>query len=68
MPRASAFQAWSVKDGFRDALMLAERWKTAILVDQADVFLEERTVADLSRNSIVAGESMLYAPTSSFSS
>jgi hypothetical protein len=31
-------------------------WDAIILIDEADVFLEKRTVADLQRNSLVSGE------------
>lgn len=30
---------------------------TVLLLDEADVFLEERTMADLQRNSLVSGKS-----------
>jgi hypothetical protein len=35
---------------------MAASWDAIILIDEADVFLEKRTVADLQRNSLVSGE------------
>lgn len=35
---------------------LAERWDCVLLLDEADVFLAERTKSDLKRNSLVSGE------------
>jgi hypothetical protein len=34
---------------------MAASWDAIILIDEADVFLEKRTVADLQRNSLVSG-------------
>jgi SpoVK/Ycf46/Vps4 family AAA+-type ATPase len=33
----------------------AKRWGAVLLIDEADVFMERRSVADLTRNSLVAG-------------
>jgi hypothetical protein len=33
----------------------AKRWGAVLLVDEADVFMERRSVQDLNRNSLVAG-------------
>jgi hypothetical protein len=33
-----------------------------LLLDEADIFLEERTIADLERNSLVSGEFYTYTP------
>lgn len=35
---------------------LAENWGAVMLIDEADVFLEKRHVADFKRNSLVSGE------------
>lgn len=35
---------------------MAASWDAIVLIDEADVFLENRTVADLQRNSLVSGE------------
>ena len=37
------------------ALRLAEKWDAIILIDEADVFLEQRTTNDLVRNGLVSG-------------
>lgn len=34
----------------------AKGWDAVLLIDEADVFMERRSVADLTRNSLVAGE------------
>jgi hypothetical protein len=34
---------------------LAEKWKAVVLLDEADVFMEERTTSDIERNSLIAG-------------
>jgi SpoVK/Ycf46/Vps4 family AAA+-type ATPase len=34
----------------------ATSWDTVLLIDEADVFMERRSTADLHRNSLVAGE------------
>jgi hypothetical protein len=35
---------------------LAEKWGAVVLIDEADVYLERREVADLQRNSLVSGK------------
>lgn len=35
----------------------AMNWGAVLLIDEADVFMERRTTSDLTRNSLVAGES-----------
>lgn len=34
----------------------AVSWQCILLIDEADVFMERRTTADLDRNSLVAGK------------
>lgn len=34
----------------------AVSWQCVLLIDEADVFMERRTTADLDRNSLVAGK------------
>ena len=34
-------------------------WNAVLLLDEADVFLAERNVENLSRNALVSGESLL---------
>lgn len=36
---------------------LAENWGAVMLLDEADVFLEKRSMSDLQRNSLVSGQS-----------
>jgi hypothetical protein len=35
---------------------LAEKWGAVLLIDEADVFLEKRHLADIKRNSLVSGK------------
>lgn len=35
---------------------LAKKWGAILLIDEADVYLERRTLSDLTRNSLVAGK------------
>ncbi|KAF8244243.1 P-loop containing nucleoside triphosphate hydrolase protein [Wilcoxina mikolae CBS 423.85] len=44
----------SVEQGLGDALQLATTWNAIILIDEADVFLERRSVHDLERNGLVS--------------
>jgi hypothetical protein len=39
------------------ALQLAETWKAIVLIDEADVFLEQRSAHDLKRNGLVSSKS-----------
>jgi hypothetical protein len=39
-----------------EVLDLATSWNAVLLIDEADVFLEQRSLRDLSRNGIVAGK------------
>lgn len=34
---------------------LAKNWGTILLIDEADVYMEQRTITDLARNNLVAG-------------
>lgn len=45
----------SVEKGLGDALELAAKWNAVILIDEADVFLEQRSSHDLGRNGLVSG-------------
>jgi len=38
-----------------EALQLAAHWNAIVLIDEADVFLEQRSNHDLTRNGLVAG-------------
>ena len=46
----------SVETNLTTALKLATRWGAIVLIDEADVFLEQRTIHDLIRNSLVSRE------------
>ncbi|KAH6659684.1 hypothetical protein BKA67DRAFT_24619 [Truncatella angustata] len=43
-----------VEEYLETVLMLGKRWNCVLLLDEADVFLEERSLADLERNSLVS--------------
>jgi len=45
----------TVEKGISDVFHLAEKWHAVLLLDEADVFLEQRQTADLNRNSLVSG-------------
>jgi len=45
-----------VEERLSNALSLATRWNAVVLIDEADVFLEERRNQDLKRNGLVSGE------------
>jgi hypothetical protein len=47
--------ATSVESGLSDAIQLATTWNAVILIDEADVFLEQRSSHDLERNCLVSG-------------
>ncbi|RYP44820.1 hypothetical protein DL768_008752 [Monosporascus sp. mg162] len=46
--------AKSVERGLASAFQLAEKWKAVALLDEADVFLQQRSASDLERNSLVS--------------
>lgn len=46
--------AESVESALQDILELAARWQGVLLLDEADVFLEQRTRHDLHRNAVVS--------------
>ncbi len=39
-----------------DALRLATSWKAIVLIDEADVFMEQRSNNDLRRNTLVSSK------------
>ncbi|KAM0328136.1 hypothetical protein ACHAQA_005542 [Verticillium albo-atrum] len=43
-----------VEKAVSGALKLAERWKAIALIDEADVFLQQRSLTDLTRNGLVS--------------
>lgn len=46
--------AEDMENRLKQILMVAERWKAVVLIDEADVFLEKRQVQDIDRNAMVA--------------
>ncbi|KAF4460340.1 AAA family ATPase [Fusarium albosuccineum] len=49
-------EAQEVEKYLQSVLHLGKIWDCVLLMDEADVFLEERTMADLQRNSLVSGK------------
>lgn len=45
-----------VEKNLTDSFKRARSWGAVLLVDEADVFMERRSTADLTRNSLVAGK------------
>ncbi len=54
--------SFSEVQGLVGALYLATAWNAVILIDKADVFLEQRSAHDLERNSLVSGTIALRPP------
>lgn len=46
----------SVEANLSDALRLATTWNAIVLIDEADVFLEARSLNDLERNGLVSSK------------
>jgi len=44
-----------VESALKDILELSALWKAIILIDESDVFLEQRSASDILRNSLVSG-------------
>lgn len=47
--------AQEIQRRLTETFQLADQWDCIILIDDADVLLEERSVADMQRNSVVTG-------------
>jgi hypothetical protein len=47
--------ASDVEKNFKEFIDLGERWGAVVLMDEADVYLEQRTSENLQRNSLVSG-------------
>ncbi|KAF5234500.1 hypothetical protein FAUST_7588 [Fusarium austroamericanum] len=45
----------SVEKGLRNAFRLAERWHALLLLDEADVYLEQRKSRNLTHNGVISG-------------
>jgi hypothetical protein len=52
--------ARDVEKNFKEFIDLGERWGAVVLMDEADVYLEQRTSENLQRNSLVSGLFSLY--------
>ena len=52
--------AKDVEKALETNFALANRWDCILLLDEADVFLAERTKEDFKRNGLVAGQSKAY--------
>ncbi|KAJ4413852.1 hypothetical protein N0V82_008294 [Gnomoniopsis sp. IMI 355080] len=44
----------SVENNLRDAMSMCSRWGAILLLDEADIFLEERSLHELERNKLVS--------------
>lgn len=51
----------TVEENLTDNFKKAMKWNAVLLIDEADVFMERRTTSDLTRNSLVAGENIVFA-------
>lgn len=49
-----------VEQSISRLLSLAARWKAVVLLDEADVFMQERNVQELDRNGLVSSNSLFY--------
>ena len=47
--------AVEVENNLQKILEISTKWKAVLLVDECDVFLEQRTISDIERNKLVAG-------------
>lgn len=47
-------EARHVESGLRDILAICTRWNAILLLDEADVFLEERSLHEIQRNGLVS--------------
>ena len=49
-----------VEWGLQTLFHLAQTWDCVLILDEADVFLAERTLQDIGRNGIVSGERLIF--------
>ena len=47
--------AGEVEQQLQTVLELSTKWKAILLIDECDVFLEQRSASDLERNKLVSG-------------
>lgn len=50
-----------VEENLRKVLEISTKWGAVLLLDECDVFLEQRTISDLERNKLVSGEMLLLS-------
>jgi hypothetical protein len=55
-PETLGTTAAAVEAGLSKAFKCAEKWQAVCLLDEADVFLEQRRNNDFTRNHIVSGQ------------
>lgn len=48
----------SVEKGLKKAFQLAERWHAVLLLDEADVYLEQRRSRNLTHNGVISGKTI----------
>jgi hypothetical protein len=48
-----------VEDRLQEVFRLAQAWDCILLLDEADIFLAQRTVTDVHRNALVSGKGHL---------
>ena len=53
--------AGEVEKRLHNVLELSTKWGAILLIDECDVFLEQRTTSDLERNKFVSGEMSLFS-------
>ncbi len=53
--------AQEVERSLNDTFALAQAWNCVLLLDEADIFLAQRTKDDLKRNAVVSGTSTVSA-------
>lgn len=46
----------TIERNLEDSFKLAKRWNAILLIDEADIYLERRSLRDIKRNSLVAGK------------
>lgn len=46
----------SVERNLLNVLEITTKWEAVLLIDECDVFLEQRTISDLERNKLVSGK------------
>ena len=50
----------NVESSLSNVLDMSTKWNAVLLLDEADVFLEQRSAHDLERNKLVSSKSLLF--------